>query len=73
MTDEVERSPRPASPVTAAVEWVGERVLALFQAFIGVLRLAASISRWMVRPPFRMENLFAQFDFVGVGSVPLAP
>jgi len=69
MTDEVERSPRPASPVTAAVEWVGERVLALFQAFIGVLRLAASISRWMVRPPFRMENLFAQFDFVGVGSV----
>jgi phospholipid/cholesterol/gamma-HCH transport system permease protein len=69
MTDEVERPPRPASLATAAVEWVGERVLGLVRNFLGVLRLAGSVSRWTVRPPFRIENLFAQFDFVGVGSV----
>lgn len=69
MTDEVERPPRPASALTAAIEWIGERVLAGAQAFVGVLSLAASVTRWMVRPPFRVANLFAQFDFVGVGSV----
>jgi phospholipid/cholesterol/gamma-HCH transport system permease protein len=69
MTDEVQRPPRPASAATAAVEWVGERVLAGAQALVGVLGLGASVARWMVRPPFRVENLFAQLDFVGVGSV----
>jgi phospholipid/cholesterol/gamma-HCH transport system permease protein len=69
MTEEVERRPRPASPVTAAVEWIGERVLGGAHAFVGVVGLATSVARWMVRPPFRVANLFAQFDFVGVGSV----
>jgi phospholipid/cholesterol/gamma-HCH transport system permease protein len=69
MTDEVEKPPRRASPVTAAVEWIGKRVLGAMEAFAGVVGLAASVTRWMVRPPFRVENLFAQFDFVGVGSV----
>jgi phospholipid/cholesterol/gamma-HCH transport system permease protein len=69
MTDEVEKPPRRTSAVVAAVEWLGERVLAGLRAFAGIASLAVSVSRWMVRPPFRIENLFAQFDFVGVGSV----
>jgi phospholipid/cholesterol/gamma-HCH transport system permease protein len=69
MTDEVERPPPRVSLVTAAVEWVGERVLSAAESVAGVVGLAASVARWMVRPPFRLENLFAQFDFVGVGSV----
>jgi phospholipid/cholesterol/gamma-HCH transport system permease protein len=69
MTDEVERPPPRVSLLTAAVEWVGERVLSAVESVAGVVGLAASVARWMVRPPFRLENLFAQFDFVGVGSV----
>ncbi|MGO9830347.1 MAG: MlaE family ABC transporter permease [Myxococcaceae bacterium] len=69
MTDEVERAPRRAAALSAVVEWIGERVLAGVQAFLGVVGLGVSVARWMVRPPFRLENLFAQFDFVGVGSV----
>ncbi|MGO9064314.1 MAG: MlaE family ABC transporter permease [Myxococcaceae bacterium] len=55
--------------LSAVVEWIGERVLAAVETFVGVVALGASVARWMVRPPFRLENLFAQFDFVGVGSV----
>lgn len=69
MSDDVERPPRRTSALVAAVEWLGERVLSGARTFAGVASLAGSISRWMVRPPFRVENLFAQFDFVGVGSV----
>jgi phospholipid/cholesterol/gamma-HCH transport system permease protein len=69
MTDEVEKPPGRVSPLVAAVEWLGERVLAAVRAFAEILTLAASVARWMVRPPFRLQNLFAQFDFVGVGSV----
>jgi phospholipid/cholesterol/gamma-HCH transport system permease protein len=69
MTPDGESPPRRASRLTAAVEWVGLRVLQAGSAFVGLLSLAGSVARWMVRPPFRIENLFAQFDFVGVGSV----
>ncbi len=69
MTDEVQRPPGRAAALTAAVAWVGERAIAGVEAFLGVVSLAGSVARWMVRPPFRLENLFAQFDFVGVGSV----
>ncbi len=69
MTDEVERAPRRTAALSAVVEWIGERVLAGVRAFVGVVGLGVSVARWMVRPPFRLENLFAQFDFVGVGSV----
>ena len=69
MATEAESDERRPSPVTSAVEWVGERVLEVFRVVGGVVTLGGSVARWMVRPPFRLENLFAQFDFVGVGSV----
>jgi phospholipid/cholesterol/gamma-HCH transport system permease protein len=69
MSSDGESPPRPASRLTAAVEWVGLHVLAAGRALVGLLSLAGSVAQWMVRPPFRVENLFAQFDFVGVGSV----
>src|SRR5689334_602374 len=28
-----------------------------------------AVARWSFRPPFRLQNLFAQLDFVGVGSI----
>jgi phospholipid/cholesterol/gamma-HCH transport system permease protein len=69
MSDEVQRASRRASVFVTVVEWVGEGVLSAARGFWGVLSLAASVARWAIRPPFRVEGLFAQFDFVGVGSV----
>ena len=69
MAIEAESGSRRMSPVAAAVEWLGERVLEFFRAVTGIAALGASVARWAIRPPFRLENLFAQFDFVGVGSV----
>ncbi len=65
----MQRPPGRAAALSAAVEWIGEQVLAGVQALVGVVALGASVARWMLRPPFRVENLFAQVDFVGVGSV----
>ena len=31
--------------------------------------LGLDVFRWSVRRPFRLTNLFAQLDFVGVGSI----
>jgi phospholipid/cholesterol/gamma-HCH transport system permease protein len=69
MATDAESDARRPSPVTSAVEWLGDRVLSAFRGVAGVVTLGTSVARWMVRPPFRLENLFAQFDFVGVGSV----
>jgi phospholipid/cholesterol/gamma-HCH transport system permease protein len=35
----------------------------------GVVTLGLDVFRWSIRPPFRLLNLFAQLDFVGVGSI----
>src|SRR5687768_16798623 len=35
----------------------------------GLAQMAGQIMRWAVRPPFRVHNMFAQADFVGVGSI----
>jgi phospholipid/cholesterol/gamma-HCH transport system permease protein len=52
-----------------------EGVESLGRSFVGtvvdlgaIAVLAWEIARWTVRPPFRLANLFAQLDFVGVGS-----
>jgi phospholipid/cholesterol/gamma-HCH transport system permease protein len=35
----------------------------------GVFALGIDVFRWAIRPPYRVKNLFAQLDFVGVGSI----
>lgn len=35
----------------------------------GLSMLLWQVMRWSVRRPFRLQNLFAQLDFVGVGSI----
>jgi phospholipid/cholesterol/gamma-HCH transport system permease protein len=37
--------------------------------FGGLMMLAVDVGRWSVRRPLRLHNLFAQLDFVGVGSI----
>jgi phospholipid/cholesterol/gamma-HCH transport system permease protein len=51
------------------VESIGAALYALVEELGGLASLLVEVARWAVRPPFRVVNLFAQLDFVGVGSV----
>src|SRR5215813_8368446 len=68
MANEVEKArPRP-NAAYLAVEQLGTRVNETVEELGGIASLGWSVARWAVRPPLRVENLFAQLDFVGVGS-----
>lgn len=70
MADEVEKMVRPEpNPAYLVVEYIGKRVTGVIEEVGGVASLGIDVARWAVRPPIRVENLFAQLDFVGVGSI----
>jgi phospholipid/cholesterol/gamma-HCH transport system permease protein len=53
----------------SAVEGIGKGLTSFIEELGGLASLLIDILRWSVRPPFRLQNLFAQLDFVGVGSI----
>ena len=68
MDVDAERAPRK-NPLVGFVEGVGTPVLAFARSLGGLGALGVSVVRWTFRPPFRLQNILAQFDFVGVGSI----
>lgn len=73
MATEAERSPdapeREKSSVTEGIENLGSGFIAGIGTLGGLAMLAFDVFRWAFRRPFRVQNLFAQLDFVGVGSI----
>lgn len=61
--------PKRRGPLYAAVESVGLTLYRLVEELGGLVSTLFLIARWGVRRPFRVGNLFAQLDFVGVGSI----
>lgn len=57
-----------SSDFEAGVERIGKRVIDAIEELGAGAQLLIDVFRWAVRPPFRLQNLFAQLDFVGVGS-----
>lgn len=51
------------------IEGLGSGLVSFIEELGGLAELLFDVLRWSVRPPFRVQNLFAQLDFVGVGSV----
>ncbi|MFP2927357.1 MlaE family ABC transporter permease [Pyxidicoccus sp. 3LG] len=47
----------------------GKGLIDVVSTIGGVASLGIDVFRWSVRRPFRFNNLFAQLDFVGVGSI----
>jgi len=69
MAEEAEKAAAPQpTALYVAVEQIGKRVTGVVEELGGIVSLGWSVARWAVRPPLRVENLFAQLDFVGVGS-----
>jgi len=63
------RARRPGlNYLTELLEGIGRGVLSLLNDIGGITTLGFTIVRWAVRPPYRVQNFFAQLDFVGVGS-----
>jgi phospholipid/cholesterol/gamma-HCH transport system permease protein len=67
-TDTAESRPK-GSPLVQAVEGIGRGVFRGIEQVGAVASLGAEVARWAIRPPYRLSNIFAQFDFVGVGSI----
>ena len=67
----VAEPPPPPEPsaLVQGVENVGKGLTGMVTTFGGLATLAVDVFRWGVRPPYRLNNLFAQLDFVGVGSI----
>jgi phospholipid/cholesterol/gamma-HCH transport system permease protein len=53
----------------SAIEGIGTGVYKFVEEIGGLAAMLFEVIKWSVRPPFRVQNLFAQFDFVGVGSI----
>jgi len=68
MDVDAERAPRK-NRLVGLIEGVGTPVLEAGQAVAGIFAMGVSVVRWTFRPPFRLQNVLAQFDFVGVGSI----
>ncbi|MBL8913818.1 MAG: ABC transporter permease, partial [Archangium sp.] len=64
-------SETPASKpmLYTAIEGIGIGLTKFIEELGGLASLLIDVIRWAVRPPFRVQNLFAQLDFVGVGSI----
>jgi phospholipid/cholesterol/gamma-HCH transport system permease protein len=67
---------RPSGPVRRAIEGLGKGLvdaLAWTRTGVdtigGIASMGLDVARWTVRPPYRLQNLFYQLDFVGVGSI----
>ncbi|MFO0596246.1 MAG: ABC transporter permease [Myxococcaceae bacterium] len=69
MSSEKAAEPRPPSMLVSAIESIGSGLMKFVEEIGGLASLLLDVLRWAVRPPFRVQNLFAQLDFVGVGSV----
>jgi phospholipid/cholesterol/gamma-HCH transport system permease protein len=53
----------------SAIEGIGTSIFSFIDELGGIASLLFQIFKWALRPPFRAQNLFAQLDFVGVGSI----
>ncbi|MBJ6765586.1 ABC transporter permease [Myxococcaceae bacterium JPH2] len=60
---------RGPSILVQSVEGVGQGLIGFVSNIGGVMSLLVDVVRWSLRRPLRIQNLFAQLDFVGVGSI----
>jgi phospholipid/cholesterol/gamma-HCH transport system permease protein len=66
----------PKGRLGQLIEALGQGVLTLFKGVSrsveemgGTASMGADVFRWSFRRPYRVMNFFAQFDFLGVGSI----
>ncbi|MDY7232880.1 MlaE family ABC transporter permease [Hyalangium rubrum] len=68
-TENADQPPKEPSLLQQSVENFGKGAVAAISDVGGVAYLGFQVFRWTFRRPFRLQNFFAQLDFVGVGSI----
>lgn len=68
-TETPSKPPRAPGLFVQTVEGFGKGLIDVVSTIGGVVTLGLDVARWSFRRPFRPQNLFAQLDFVGVGSI----
>ncbi len=61
--------PKPPGIVYSAIESFGNVFVNVVEDVGGLSTLFMQVAKLTIRPPYRIMNLFAQLDFVGVGSI----
>jgi phospholipid/cholesterol/gamma-HCH transport system permease protein len=70
MPSEAETPPvREPNAFTQFVERIGSGLINTVSSFGAIALLGLDVARWSTKRPFRVQNLFGQLDFVGVGSI----
>ncbi|MHB8877100.1 MAG: MlaE family ABC transporter permease [Myxococcaceae bacterium] len=70
MAEEADKTaPREPNVAVQAIEGLGRGLSDMVSNLGGLATLGFQVARWSVRRPYRFGNLFAQLDFVGVGSI----
>jgi len=63
-----EEEQREEGGVSTALAAIFSPVLDLLDDVGGTVTLAGRTIAWLIRPPFRLAQLFAALDFIGAGS-----
>jgi phospholipid/cholesterol/gamma-HCH transport system permease protein len=68
MAEAADTEPR-GTALSRTFDVIGRTFLRGIEQVGTVTELGVDVARWTVRPPYRLNNIFSQFDFVGVGSI----
>lgn len=68
-TENADKAPKEPHLLLQSIENFGKGAMGVVSDIGGVAHLAFQVARWSIKRPYRLQNLFAQLDFVGVGSI----
>ncbi|MFL5350066.1 MAG: MlaE family ABC transporter permease [Hyalangium sp.] len=68
-TENADKAPKEPNLLLQSIENFGKGAMGVVADIGGVSHLAFQVARWSLKRPYRLQNLFAQLDFVGVGSI----
>ncbi|HEX8703881.1 MAG TPA: ABC transporter permease [Myxococcaceae bacterium] len=68
-TENADPQPKEPGLLTTSIENFGKGAVSIISDVGGVTYLGIQVVRWTFKRPFRLQNFFAQLDFVGVGSI----
>ncbi len=68
-TENADKAPKEPHALLQSIENFGKGAIGVVSDIGGVTHLGFQVFRWAFKRPYRLQNLFAQLDFVGVGSI----
>ncbi|WP_224363084.1 MlaE family ABC transporter permease [Hyalangium versicolor] len=68
-TENADKAPKEPPLLLQSIDNFGKGAASVITNIGGVAYLGFQVARWSLKRPYRLTNLFAQLDFVGVGSI----